>query len=582
MSKLSDIKRQLLKGDYTNQLWYITKQNCCFRDLAMMARILEMWNDDSSEPFASYFDRIKTTKPFSEFLSGTPHRALKNCEFYGLMRPSISPRAAYSSVNLTPVYFNIKDLCGGDFQQTNKYQAIINNQLEHMSIMVDNKEINPVMYTLKVLLTLGDVTGDYSIQNNEFKLFVCTSNEWSQFFQSVESTIRSREDANYLKDCSERFDIANDTRFNLVFDNLSYIERTKDGFKIKPEYVETVRKKVAEYELGTQVDDSESHQLKDIRSKNIIYYGAPGTGKSFNIDKKLKDDSIPDEHVKRVIFYPDYTYSDFIGGLSPVTNKEGKPEYRFVAGPFTEILKEAFDDLDSSYYMIIEEINRGNPAAIFGDVFQLLDRGATGKSKYTITNGDVASYLRDGDVTKFNNDRIWLPGNLYIICTMNTADQNVFVLDTAFKRRFAMEYVPIDFNKLNDKDANDYNKETDVFDGKRDVKDIFKNTDLAEFVSANAAVMKRNWPTFAQLVNEKINIINKSGDSISEDKKLGPFFVSLDEINDRQKFADKVLYYLKQDVFKYTDTVLVPSYQKLYFDFVVCKADLFELFANVE
>lgn len=331
-----------------------------------------------------------------------------------------------------------------------------------------------------------------------------------------------------------------------------------------------------------QCDTTNGNASSSVKEKQVIYYGAPGTGKSFNIDKELTDAHVPDEQVKRVIFYPDYTYSDFIGGLCPITNDEGKPEYRFIAGPFTEILKDAFDNSDTPYYVVIEEINRGNPAAIFGDVFQLLDRDSVGKSKYTITNSDVAAYLRGEDESKFANDRIWLPSNLNIVCTMNTADQNVFVLDTAFKRRFAMEYVPIDFTKLDAEEVKAYNDETEVFAGAKTIKEVFQNTDLGGYVTAHEGSIKRNWPTFAQLVNEKINLINRSGDSISEDKKLGPFFVTLDEIQDRQKFADKVLYYLKQDVFKYTDTVLVPSYQKLYSDFVNGGVDLFELFASVE
>ena len=120
MSKLSDIKLTFLQGDYSNCLWYITKQNCNFRDLAMMARILEMWNDDPNESFQSYFDRIKKTPPFSDYINNSPHRALKNCEFYGLMTPSGS-RAAYSSNNLTDVYRAVKELCNSDFANIETY-----------------------------------------------------------------------------------------------------------------------------------------------------------------------------------------------------------------------------------------------------------------------------------------------------------------------------------------------------------------------------------------------------------------------------------------------------------------------------
>ena len=142
-----------------------------------------------------------------------------------------------------------------------------------------------------------------------------------------------------------------------------------------------------------------------------------------------------------------------------------------------------------------------------------------------------------------------------------------------------MEYVSIDFGKLDADEVKGYNDETKVFEGSKSFKDLFESTDLGSYVNEHETTLKRNWPTFAQLVNEKINIVNGNGDSISEDKKLGPFFVTLEELKDRRKFADKVLYYLKQDVFKYTDSVLIPSYQKLYDDFVKGKADIFELFA---
>lgn len=257
MSRLSDIKLQFLKGDYGGSVWYITKQNCNFRDLAMMARILEMWNDDESEPFQSFFDRTKVTSPFKDYISNSPHRALKNCEFYGLMTPvSSKSKVAYSANNLTEVYQTVKQLCNNEFQNVSKYQEIINRQLEMMKIAVNDKDVSPIMYTLKVLLTLGDVTGSYTIQNNEFKLFVCTCDEWRQFFQSVESIIRFRTDVEYQRSAMEHYEIANETRFNLVFDNLSYIEKDTKGFGIKADCVEMIRRKVAEFELGSTVEKS--------------------------------------------------------------------------------------------------------------------------------------------------------------------------------------------------------------------------------------------------------------------------------------------------------------------------------------
>ena len=312
MSKLSDLKLQLLQGDYSQKLWYITKQNCNFRDLAMMARILEMWNDDPTVAFQSYFDSVKTTAPFSDFIGNSPHRALKNCEFYGLMTPSDNKsKAAYSSASLTEVYKTIKQLCNGDFRKVEKYQSVINSQLEHMSITVDGKDINPIMYTLKVLLVLGDATGTYKIQNKELKLFVCTCNEWSQYFQSVESIIRFRTDQEFQKQTTENYNIANDTRFNLVFDNLSYLVAEGNAIAIKDECVEDVRKKVAEFELGSTIESRETcvlpiptkisessysmflSYLTAIRTKPfILLAGISGTGKS-RIVRELAFKSCP-------------------------------------------------------------------------------------------------------------------------------------------------------------------------------------------------------------------------------------------------------------------------------------------------
>ena len=111
MSILSDNKLHFLESDYSNSVWYITKQNCNFRDLALMARILELWNDDPNESFQSFFDRTKNKEPFNAFISNnTPHRALKNCEFYGLMTPTaFGTKVAYSSQKPTDVYFLVKE-----------------------------------------------------------------------------------------------------------------------------------------------------------------------------------------------------------------------------------------------------------------------------------------------------------------------------------------------------------------------------------------------------------------------------------------------------------------------------------------
>lgn len=316
----------------------------------------------------------------------------------------------------------------------------------------------------------------------------------------------------------------------------------------------------------------------------IVYFGAPGTGKSFSIDERMTKERVASENQARVIFYPDYTYGDFVGTLKPVRDALGV-DYTFVAGEFTVLLETAYKNPRDSVYLLIEEINRGSAAGIFGDLFQLLDRRKDGRSKYDIKNENVCSVLMKDKSLKpfFGEGNIWLPSNFNILCTMNTADQNVFILDSAFKRRFHMKYVPISFTAIyTDKELAGYLEETNVFESKKGelLIDIFNDTELAGLVKEldSEGKLKRNWPTFAKLVNATIDIINKNeGDQISEDKKLGPFYVLEDEINDREKFADKVVYYLKQDVFKYIENYFIESYQVIYDRICDGEQDLFKL-----
>ncbi|MDR2592520.1 MAG: AAA family ATPase [Chitinispirillales bacterium] len=283
--------------------------------------------------------------------------------------------------------------------------------------------------------------------------------------------------------------------------------------------------------------------------KNIILYGVPGSGKSYTIKKEvgklsglseddLKDDKKLEEKydslwekgcVARVVFHPDYTYSDFIGQILPeVVNK--KIEYRFRAGPFTRILKKANARPKEPFFLIIEEINRGNAAAIFGDIFQLLDRDAKGKSEYNINNKEVYEKVYEivkNDDVMDNNDNgddeknyeICIPPNLWLLATMNTSDQNVFPLDTAFQRRWEMELIRHD----------DFKKQV--------------------FFIGDTGV---TWEKFANAVNY---ILGDPSEMASGDKRLGAWFIKRDPKIDDKKFkvlfANKVLKYLWDDAFKF-------------------------------
>lgn len=451
MSRLSDIKLKFLQGDYSNCLWYITKQNCNFRDLAMMARILEMWNDDQNESFQSYFDRIKKTKPFSDYINNSPHRALKNCEFYGLMTPAGSnSRVAYSSNNLTDVYRTIKKLCNSDFANIEKYQEVINSQLEKMSISVNNQEINPIMYTLKVLIVLGDATGTYKINNKEFKLFVSTCNEWKQFFQSVESIIRFRSDSAFQQTASANYNIANDTRFNLVFDNLSYLSNEGNAISIKDDCIKEVRRKVAEYELDASVQTSGASTLHvpatiaessntllhsyltAIRTKPfILLAGISGTGKS-RIVRKLAQATIT-ENLQR-IYDPDsvkggfnrwslhkpanfeliqvkpnwHNSMDVVGYKSNI----GGTHYEFT--PFIEFVARAWQHQEVPFFLCLDEMNLAPVEQYFAEFLSAIESRSFENNIYVTdpivkpfesfdtkdANGNITDKLSDRMVAK--------------------------------------------------------------------------------------------------------------------------------------------------------------------------------------
>lgn len=258
--------------------------------------------------------------------------------------------------------------------------------------------------------------------------------------------------------------------------------------------------------------------------KNIILYGVPGCGKSHEIKTKYCDDK---EFMERVVFHPDYTYSDFIGQILPKTDGE-TISYPFTAGPFTVILEKAIHHPENMYYLVIEEINRGNAPAIFGEVFQLLDR-ENGESEYGINNFDIAKYIYG--VGK-EEEEIKIPSNLTILATMNTADQNVFTLDTAFKRRWTL----------------------------RSIKNDIAGCDHAGTCIEGTKI---TWRYFAEKINDTIIDIN-DGCLSSEDTRLGAYFVKEADLKDRKIFAEKVLMYLWNDAFKYDrDKIFKAEYKTL-------------------
>lgn len=347
-----------------------------------------------------------------------------------------------------------------------------------------------------------------------------------------------------------------------------------------------------------------------VSGRNILLYGVPGSGKSWTIEHEYCK---PGSVVERLVFHPDYTYSDFIGQILPAVSDDGQVSYKFTPGPFTNILRESYNNPSKEYILIIEEINRGNAPAIFGEVFQLLDRKVEirdiddngypiGTSEYGITNMNIAEEMYGKDR---KTEKVRIPSNLSIIGTMNTSDQNVFTLDTAFQRRWDMRLIENDFASV--------------------------DSSLADAEILDTGI---TWKNFCVEIN-KIVVGNSTRMTSAEDKRLGAYFVHVhdlkyddtmgdlkeydalrvketsgsltddeksriavirDAMRQNRKFPEKVIKYLWDDAFKFNREIIfdVDKYQSLeqvihafmYANgterFKVFKDNVRDAFANVE
>lgn len=296
----------------------------------------------------------------------------------------------------------------------------------------------------------------------------------------------------------------------------------------------TIRIEPSSFSFTTVGDENKENIIstnKSITPLQQIFYGAPGTGKSCGIKKALAGNNVPNENIFRTTFHPDSDYSTFVGAYKPTMEvvpryesstgtqvEERRIAYNFIPQAFLNAYVRAYQT-DENVYLVIEEINRGNCAQIFGDLFQLLDRGDDGKSDYSIkADTDIRTYLEEvlGDDNEgIKGGNLCLPANLYILATMNTSDQSLFPIDSAFKRRWEWEYVPI------------------------------RNEGKGWVIAADSK--EWDWWQFLEAVNEKIASVTDS-----EDKKLGYYFVKPADGHTitAKTFVGKVLFYLWNDVFK--------------------------------
>lgn len=575
-------------------VWYFAKQDTnfdnAFKAVQIVDELGQQWEDDGTTAWS--------TKAASKGLDSN-HRILSVAQLLGLLTKN-NPfgKSQYKSETPTPVYRAISRYAIG----SPEYNALKTEQLLklRMNAITDTRpesadyNIAPVLFTYEVFWRLK-AKGVTEVSLGDFYTYVMTCKTHEEIDECVEHLLDpNRKETPYVANYK------GDSRVvTLIQNNLNLIQFTATTVSIKPEFahyfgyffngaytsfvnmMKFVVTDVHMYQtvltnpIGLAVNFLDTSDKIDIGVKRInlenkksesyslqqIHYGAPGTGKSHIVKKRTEGES-----VVRTTFHPDSDYSTFVGCYKPTTKEiemrdvtgkvivehgqlvtENRIIYQFVEQAFLQayikswkFYAEAEDGAaPKKQFLIIEEINRGNCAQIFGDLFQLLDRNDSGFSEYFIhadkdmqkhisnafkdclikeSHKDTINslYPKDDDVVAkvLSGEILLLPNNLYIWATMNTSDQSLFPIDSAFKRRWDWEYEPIKY----------------------------KNTDWIINIQNNSY----SWESFQREINKRVFATNNS-----EDKMLGDYFVNpADGIITEKMLLNKILFYLWNDVCK--------------------------------
>lgn len=603
MNNLLQKKIAELENSSDYECWYLVKQDTNFVSLCYQVEFLREFQENVSglnlEKFMEQaVTKLRIEKPNVK-VSKT-HRALRVAAFFGLI---IANSNSYSDATISPTFYEIKNRCHGEYELVELYEDIIERQIEKMFIsseLDDKREevrkdfrLYPVMLLYKVLLEIGRAYGEYSITINEYRYFVATTKKFDDFLETL-LLIKLLRDDKSVNQILEKYRMKFDNRLIQALKQLPTLEFIEDKIYILPGKVTEVANKVHIFENNPEnfvadryiqflsstkslfeLDKDDKSMILEDSSEdrievgtNTLLYGVPGVGKSYIIEHEY----IKDNPWERLVFHPDYTYADFVGQILPTVkrNIDGSKNvsYGFTPGPFSRIMKDAYENPKTEYFLVIEEINRGNAPAIFGEIFQLLDRKIEYRDKYddgfplhtseyAISNAELAYYIY-GD----ESHKVRIPSNLSIIGTMNTSDQNVFTLDTAFQRRWNM----------------------------RLIENTFKDSD-SKLASTKILDTTITWEKFCTTINEVI--IDKNNKMVSsEDKRLGVHFVCVDDLKmtsdevHNRLFAEKVIKYLWDDAFKFTreevfDVEEYNSLEKIVREFSSSKGDnRWKIFGN--
>lgn len=548
--RISDIKKvEIASADNMDNVWYITKQNQSFADLCYMSHILEDWNNNEFENYESFFNRNKTKQEYGSLSENTPHRATINCVPAGLL----TTNDPYDSDNLTPLYYSIKERCNANFANTQSYQDLINNQLQSFVLRVNNNNMNPLLFLLKILLQVGDATGEYKITINEFKLFVATTSLWKDYFKVTDSILRYREDSVYKNECDNaRTQSVQDVRIQKFLANHEFIETEGKELVLQDQFVMRARKLVANFEInGTTTERSgltyyvngkDATLNKDvlsylsaIRTKPfLLLAGISGTGKS-RIVKEMAYASCPNEGDLRkdktspgnyclVEVKPNWNDSTELLGYETVLDGGNYHLTKFV-----KFLIKAMQHENVPFFVCLDEMNLAAveqyfaeflsilesrkdvdgtiksepliPAAIFNkydnklfkELFPSKEKQEKGTS-YPFVDDELAPY---GNITykTLREEGLRIPRNLIVVGTVNMDDTTY-----QFSRKVIDRAMTIEMNEVNLNDMFDIEK-PDALNYCEDVVD--KSFFFAPFAQSNNALQQMNNDE-RELLTEKI------------------------------------------------------------------------------